>query len=495
MSGIGDRHSGTAGGALRVGGKSVSVEIRLGNDACNPSVQHTAWMLLNILCRLQRVVNLVRISCPAEIDAVPRMSPLIIDGQRLQQALKSGALAIGSSPQGFASVDLAGHEASDIVISVGFEFCADATFCAIGNGLCGGIFDRPVSGPDRYSETTIGPYIAACLAAGEVFRLVRLNDYVPERQLFLSAADYSHGRVPTWSDLKIENEIQSVLLVGIGAVGSALLHTLYPLRLQGVICLADNDEKGIEDTNLGRYVLFGWNSLGNPKASEAARLIQTEELSAVPHDGGFEYFFASRDRPQIVLSAVDKNTARHTLQEQYAPLYISASTHNLRAEVLRCGPPTLGACLSCFNPLERDQRTEDEIRLLLQERPEIAIKLCEQLHLDQHEVVTWIRERKCSETGDRLVDVLRTDDGSAPTFAVGFVSVLSGIFLATELLKSINHSAGVLNGERNRAVFQFCNPAALTNTSQFYPRDQQCTACSPENLASTIWNLRYTALH
>lgn len=362
MKGIGNRHSGLAGGALKPGGRPVSVELRLNDDACYAPVQHTAWMLLNILYRLQGVVSLVRISCPADIDAHAKLSPLIAEGQKLQNALISGALAIGPFSEGFASIELGALEASEIVISVGFKFCAQATFCAIGNGLCGGVFDRPISGPDRYSRMTIGPYIAACLAAGEIFRLVRLKDYEPERQLFFTTSDYSHGVDPSWSDLEIETEIRSVLLVGVGAVGSALLHALYPLKLHGTMCLADNDEKGIEDTNLGRYALFGWKSLRKPKASEAAKLIQTEEFRVIPHDGGFEHFFLGQDRPQIVLSAVDKNTARHILQEQYAPLYISASTFNLRAEVLRCGPPTVGACLACFNPLEHNHRTEDEIR-------------------------------------------------------------------------------------------------------------------------------------
>ena len=152
------------------------------------------------------------------------------------------------------------------------------------------------------------------------------------------------------------------LLVGVGAVGSALLHALYPLRLLGVIMIADNDPKGIEKTNLSRYPLFGWASRDKMKASEAADLLRGATFQVLPHDGSFEHFFTGKDKPQIVLSAVDKNAARHALQEQYAPLILSASTHNLRAELLRCGPPPSGACLACFNPLEREGRTEEEIR-------------------------------------------------------------------------------------------------------------------------------------
>jgi hypothetical protein len=113
------------------------------------------------------------------------------------------------------------------------------------------------------------------------------------------------------------------------------------------------------------------------------------------------------------------------------------------------------------------------------------------LHLDLNEVVAWIRDRKCSETGERLVEELRTDDGSAPAFAVGFVSVLAGTFLAAELLKTLSGYAGPLNDELNRAVFQFQNPSAASNRVQHYPRDNRCTACEPHNAAAKIWKQRF----
>jgi ThiF family len=491
VSRVGDRHGGTAGGALKLGGKPVSVEIRLGRDASCAPVQHSAWMLLNMLCRLEGVVHTVRINCPPAIQAVPKLSPLIPDGGGLARTLLAGGHAIGPAREGFATVEPTGQHTSDVIVSVGFEFCPDTTFCAAGNGLCGGLFCREITTPKTFSELTIGSYLSACLAAGEVFRMVRLKSYAPRRQLFLNALDYSHSADPMWSDLEISGELRSVLLVGVGAVGSALLHALYPLPLRGILFAADNDSKGIDKTNLGRYPLFGWRSVGKAKASEAADLLRRANFRLLPHDGGFEHFFAGGNKPRIVLSAVDENSPRHSLQEQYAPLILSASTHNLRAEVLRCGPPSVGACLACFNPLENHQRSEDQIRTLLIERPEVVAHLCEKLRLNPDDVVAWIRERKCGETGDRLVEELRTDDGSPAAFAVGFVSVLSGTLLAAELLKVMSRNAGPLNETVNRAVFQFQNPVAATNRAHFYGRDEGCTACSQGSVGAKVWRRRY----
>jgi hypothetical protein len=284
MTAIGDRHSGTAGGALKLGGKPVSVEIRLGRDAFRAPIQHSAWMLLNILCRLEGAVHSVRLNCPLDITPIAKLSPIVRQTGTLAEALLDGAHSIGPHHEGFANIEAAGDDTSDLVISIGFEFSRDAAFCVAGNGFCGGIFSRGIVMPATYSDSTIGPYISACLAAGEIFRMVRLKGYTPERQLFLDAMDYSHGADPSWSDLQITGNFKSSLLVGVGAVGSTLLHALYPSPLRGTIMAADNDQKGIDKTNLGRYPLFGLASLGKPKASEAADLLRGATFQLVPHD-------------------------------------------------------------------------------------------------------------------------------------------------------------------------------------------------------------------
>src|SRR5579863_3069012 len=120
MSGIGDRHSGSAGGALQLGGKPVSVEIRLGTDAFCAPVQHTAWMLVNILCRLQGAVSMVQITCPSGMRVLPQLSPLITEGEELRDALICGARAIGSAADGFVAAGLSSQQSMDIVVGIGF---------------------------------------------------------------------------------------------------------------------------------------------------------------------------------------------------------------------------------------------------------------------------------------------------------------------------------------------------------------------------------------
>lgn len=63
-------------------------------------------------------------------------------------------------------------------------------------------------------------------------------------------------------------------------------------------------------------------------------------------------FQDSPDIPTLLVAAVDTNRAREALQQRYPPRIISASTRDLRAEVLRVGPPGIGACLRCYNTPE-----------------------------------------------------------------------------------------------------------------------------------------------
>ena len=78
-------------------------------------------------------------------------------------------------------------------------------------------------------------------------------------------------------------------LAGVGAVGCALIHTLWACPgIQGKVILADNDPEGVDETNLNRYALFGLESVGHPKAKEAARIARDSPILWEPFDLGIE---------------------------------------------------------------------------------------------------------------------------------------------------------------------------------------------------------------
>jgi len=79
----------------------------------------------------------------------------------------------------------------------------------------------------------------------------------------------------------------------------------------------------------------------------------------------------------------------------------------------------------------------------------------------------WIRDRKCNETGDRLVDETSYRRWFCAGFAVGFVSVLAGTMLAAELLKAMATDAGPLDGTMNRALFPIPESGGTYQSCEF----------------------------
>jgi hypothetical protein len=77
------------------------------------------------------------------------------------------------------------------------------------------------------------------------------------------------------------------------------------------VLLADNDKQGLEGSNLNRYVLFGKESIGRKKATEAARLLADSSLALDPYDQPLE---AMASIPMVVVSAVDTNPSRASIQ-------------------------------------------------------------------------------------------------------------------------------------------------------------------------------------
>jgi hypothetical protein len=67
MERVSSRHDGDLGGRLHPGGTAPAIPVSLeipSQVAGAPAVQHTAWMLLNMLARLDRVVAAVSVACP-----------------------------------------------------------------------------------------------------------------------------------------------------------------------------------------------------------------------------------------------------------------------------------------------------------------------------------------------------------------------------------------------------------------------------------------------
>jgi hypothetical protein len=490
LTGLGQRHAGTLDGKLtEPGAHTASISIHIEPRAASaPAAQHTAWMLTNLLARLDQVVTEVAIT-GGDAPVMGRVVPLAPTETSLHAALIDGANTIGGVPVHARKLD-----DPDILLSVGPGGATDG-WRVHGEGYCGAISRGAIESRGQ-SALPFGPYIAACLAAGEVFRAVRLApaSYTPTADLSYSAWSYTLGRASELHDIGPDLDELPIDfgLAGVGAVGGALLHALWACpHLTGRALIADPDPKGVEDTNLNRYVLFGQAHLGQPKASAAADVCRESPLQWEPVDHSY-----SRQRlpwiPELLASAVDTNRARDQLQQGYWPArLLAASTNNLRAEILRCGPPGEGPCLRCFNPPEVD--LPDDVRrahlreLNPGELKEFALKIGQPAILVQR----WADEGGCGAVADAALAHLRLGDQQPSLFAVSFVSALAGTLLAAEVVKEHLNRPTFLNDELQSAKFQFISPAATGNGHPAPARrDPTCPACLPGNAGTETWARR-----
>lgn len=490
---VSSRHEGDLGGQLLPFGDANRVGVTIvvpAETAHLPSVQHTAWMLLNLLARLDGVVHRVGICCPPGVALCGRVVPLAPRNQDLATALAAGGNSIGVVP-------VNPDARLERTISVGMTRPAGPVdLYALGGGWCGGIDIAPDSLEqiDLKSALPIGPYLAACLAAGEVFKGARVR---PDTCIFPRSAYYS-----AWDHLASSSPLPGgcsgveigldATLVGVGAVGSSAMHTLWACTgVSGDTAVVDNDPKGLEASNLNRYALFGQESVGRAKATEAARIASDAEMRWIPHDSAIESFRLTSSR---VASAVDRNSARAAIQFQYPARVFSASTLDLRAELLRCGPPGVGACLRCFNEPEKIA-PDAELRERLKAAPETELlHLAASVGLTLNEAKEWVETGRCGLAGERLLGLMRGETGGG-TFAVGFVSVMAGTLLAAELIKDQLGVAAPLSESQQRATFQFFSPLARSNRASSYLRDPRCPMCGLETPACRIWSERYRSVY
>lgn len=489
MNDLGVRHSGDAGGRLAAPTKRVHVGVVVERAAAEQvATQHVAWMLVNLLARLEGTVELISLACP-ETDLVGRISPLSPSATTLKETLLDGAGQIDGVPLR----DEDPHD-TDILLTVGPGGRPSAGWRVFGEEFTGAISRDGIDGSGT-GRLPIGPYVAACLAAGEVFRSTRLPEarYHPTGSLSFSLLDYRLGDGHLDDHFALPDRLTLDFgLAGVGAVGCALLQTLWACPgLGGRAIIADSDQKGVDTTNLNRCVIFDRRHVGLPKATTAAALLKDCELLWEPVDGLYAPDSIPRVPPTL-LSAVDTNHSRIALQEGFWPgRLFGASTLDLRAEICRLGPPGRGPCLCCFNPPEPTIPDGVRREALLRAGEEEMAAVAARIGSSVEDVRSWAEKGECGQVDAAAISYLQQGDEAEPMFSVGFVSVLAGVALAAEILKESAGCPMPLNDEFGQVKFQFLTPSAEGNGDPLpVERDPGCAHCDEDTISREIWGQR-----
>lgn len=468
--------------------------------------QHLTWLLVTLLTRSTgSVIATIGISSD-DAPLIAGIDPAAPDGgPSFLRALKDTAAAFG--PEAAPVIDAEEFKCADLVLQIGKTttrcWSGAETLHVSAAGWTGAVTPDATDVPafDAVGENPFGPYIAACLAAGQVYMYARVRGH--RLQAFalnawtLSQRTDDLGAVAADDPGEPSVELEHVL-AGVGAVGSALLLTLWVYRqASGTIRAADDDPKGVDDTNLNRCVPFRWADLGLPKAITASdRLSGHHGLVIEPTVGNAQDLVGRRTH---LISAVDTPDARQALQDRYPASAVQASTSGLRLEMLRVDPTVGTACLRCFNP-PREQTPDSEIRAQVADMNEATLAAhAEAIGADPNQVREWARTGGCGRVGDALLDRLRPSDNRDTQFSVGFMSVLAGVLLAGQVLKDAvrraDHPGHITGGlplfrRDARFVTNLLDPRNALAGVRRYGRDNECPAC--RGTRAVLWAKRWT---
>ncbi|MGN7873639.1 ThiF family adenylyltransferase [Roseateles sp. 22389] len=455
-------------------------------------VQHLVWMLVNLLSRQFKVVDEVVLDVPATVPVQPGVAAFGVKATLLETLEECVRLVSGPHIK-VARAGLGTQHDVALLIGNGtpvapwhWRLYADGWRYFVG-------LDGEVPATPPQSGLSIGPYLCASYAAGEVFKLFRgmkpgKGEFV--RALFTSAWTVSNA--DSWAELGDGPAAAEFGLLphfyfaGAGAVAQAAALCLGSSGFKGSCSAVDKDD--LDLTNDNRYALSTRDDDGASKAQMLQAYLQTHgfECRALPE--WWETFAASGGKfapnPEmrtlergfkfpIVLSCVDKNKPRHALQNALPQLLIGGSTDGLtaKASIFDLGAGT--ACLKCHNPLQSRNTVIQARRASLQMlEGEARLAYARELGLTEADVELLLSAGGCGKLSEG--DLERFSAGT-PEMSVGFVSITAGVLLVVQLLRYLQLGAADATQDGAMAVATFARarvrPLQVGN-------DQSCD-CEP----------------
>lgn len=297
-----------------------------GSDGCL-----TAKTLTNLTCRF---ADNVSIDLPAGYEKLE--DELICMGESIGATMSHGR---PSNPSVVASVGNTEAEGCFKVSmsSDGWISCVE----------CGG--DLPTG--RHYGSNPLGAMGAGCLGAAEIFDHLlavtgskKYAESSTSRSIRFSFLDYEKNgaNLDFPGTLSLD---RGTLLVGAGAVGSAVIYCLGQIPgVTGSVTVMDNDI--YEGSNLNRCVTAFQDDLGTPKADISTRY-STQRLTFVPTVTSYEAASKLDCEFPLVISTVDNNDARFAIQNDLPETIIHGATGGpiAAASVLNLGE---NACMHCI---------------------------------------------------------------------------------------------------------------------------------------------------
>jgi hypothetical protein len=203
---------------------------------------------------------------------------------------------------------------------------------------------------DGDTENPLGAVLAACVGSAYLFRsAVGIPCPAGVR---LSLWNLRGGETANQGPQLPLVSLGRVLVVGCGAVGSAILYLVPLTGLKGEFDLVDRDS--VQISNLSTAPIFFADHVGDEKVEIAVEYLRRNGLSAVAHPLWFDEAVAAGrifvERPDVVIPTANERGVRWAIQHQVPPLQIYGTTGRNWDSFLGRHIPLKEDCLACRFP-------------------------------------------------------------------------------------------------------------------------------------------------
>lgn len=362
------------------------------------SGQLTWTLLVNLIARLYKGIRNIALVVDADIPLRPDVF-VPVEGLTIREVSK--ALIHGIAACHVTVWDHIPQDFNDpIVVAVGRAGGTEA-FAVAGRGWLAFLDDG------SWEELTddlnpLGPIVAACLGAAEIYRRLYVRDACSSAISF-SVFDYSAESAAN-PPFPARLDIPRSYFAGAGAIGMAALFTILNVPSASAsdgIHVVDDDM--LEDTNLNRCILAFLDDVDKSKKVEIVdRFARKRGLDVRVHDTTWQEFLARPENSDTheferVISGVDKYASRLSVQYDRMPrILLTAGTADFLMSISRHELNNSLSCGACYQARDAEpgcgQQTEG-----------------------------------AQQAFEQPVDP-----------SIGFVSVLAGALLAGELLKEVH---------------------------------------------------------
>lgn len=203
---------------------------------------------------------------------------------------------------------------------------------------------------ERHGEV-VAAILASCVGVAWAFRRA-IGDTALPAGVRLSIWNLRGGLAATDGPASVHTDVGRLLLVGAGAVGSALAWILPLVGVRAEIAVVDGDL--VEISNLNRSPLFAFTDVGMAKVDPVVAYLRRSglraEAVALWFDEAVRLQRILAVRPDVVVPAANERGVRHLMQHAVPPLQVYGTTGSDWQAFLGRHLPLVEDCLVCRFP-------------------------------------------------------------------------------------------------------------------------------------------------